>query len=91
MTEAELRAAAVKNFDGFTVSFNGEGGRNVRLCDVFFYNPEARQNAITEVGSDTDADAPAEYFDLQGRRVANPEPGRIYIERRGIKASKVIF
>ena len=91
MTEAELRAAAVKNFDGFTVSFNGEGGRNVRLCDVFFYNPEARQNSITEVGSDTDADAPAEYFDLQGRRVANPEPGRIYIERRGTKASKVIF
>ena len=65
------------------------GGRYLRLFDVFFYNPEARQNAITEVGSDTDT--PAEYFDLQGRRVANPEPGRIYIERRGTKASKELI
>lgn len=33
--------------------------------------------------------APAEYFDLQGRRVANPDRG-IFIERRGADVRKVI-
>ncbi|MDE6542145.1 MAG: C10 family peptidase [Muribaculaceae bacterium] len=35
-----------------------------------------------------DTEAPAEYFNLQGVRVANPEAGRIYIVRRGDKATK---
>ena len=36
------------------------------------------------------ADAPAEYYNLQGIRVANPAHG-IYIERRGSKATKVLI
>ncbi|MDE6633127.1 MAG: hypothetical protein K2K23_09035, partial [Muribaculaceae bacterium] len=35
-------------------------------------------------------DKNAEYFDLQGRRVANPEKG-IYIKKTGNKAEKVLF
>lgn len=38
-----------------------------------------------------DSDAPAEYFTLQGQRVAEPLAGQIYIVRRGAKASKVRF
>ena len=37
-----------------------------------------------------DANAPAEYFDLQGRRVANPENG-IYIVRQGSKVTKQVI
>jgi len=38
----------------------------------------------------TDSEAPAEYFDLSGRRVATPCPG-IYIRRQGASAAKVII
>lgn len=35
-------------------------------------------------------EAPAEYFNLQGIRVANPEAGQLYILRQGNNVSKVI-
>lgn len=35
-------------------------------------------------------DAAAEYFNLQGIRVANPEAGAIYIVRRGNSVSKIV-
>lgn len=44
------------------------------------YNKE--DSAIDSVEAEV-TDAPAVYFDLQGRKVANPESGRIYIESRG--------
>lgn len=37
------------------------------------------------------ANAPAEYFNLQGRRIAQPAAGQIYIKRQGTKATKIIF
>lgn len=37
------------------------------------------------------AEAAPEYFNLQGMRVAEPQPGTIYIVRRGVKATKVLF
>lgn len=39
---------------------------------------------------DADNNAPVEYFNLQGIRVANPENG-IYVRRQGNKVSKVAF
>jgi hypothetical protein len=36
-----------------------------------------------------DENAPVEYFNLQGVRVANPENG-LYIRRQGNKATKVL-
>ena len=39
-------------------------------------------------GLTVDADSPAVYYDLQGRRVANPANG-LYIERRGDKVRKI--
>lgn len=40
------------------------------------------------IGAEAGADAPAEYYDLQGRRVANPVSG-LYIRRTGSKVEKV--
>lgn len=39
---------------------------------------------------ETEADAPAEYFDLQGRRVMNPANG-LYIVKRGEKVTKEVI
>lgn len=38
-----------------------------------------------------DANAPVEYFNLQGQRVANPAAGQVYIRRQGATAAKVRF
>ena len=46
-------------------------------------------SSIVNISTDS-ADAPIEYFDLQGRRVINPANG-IYIRRQGTSTSKVIF
>lgn len=45
---------------------------------------------VDGVEADTDADAPVEYFNLQGQPVANPANG-IYIRRQGSKVEKVIM
>ena len=45
-------------------------------------------SAIEEVG--VDAEAPVEYFNLQGVKVVNPENG-IFIKRQGGKAVKVVL
>ena len=37
-----------------------------------------------------DSDAPAVFYDMQGIRTDNPEPGRLYIRVRGNKAEKVL-
>ena len=39
---------------------------------------------------DADENAPVEYFNLQGVKVANPENG-IFIKRQGKKVEKVIM
>ncbi len=38
-----------------------------------------------------DADAPVEYFNLQGQRILNPQPGTIVIRRQGSKVSKIFY
>lgn len=45
-------------------------------------------SAISEISADENA--PVEYFNLQGIRVANPENG-LYIRRQGNKVSKVVL
>lgn len=45
------------------------------------------ENAISDI--EADVNAPVEYFNLQGVRVANPENG-LYIMRQGNKVTKVI-
>lgn len=51
----------------------------------------ADSGSVEGIAADSFAsDAPAEYFDLQGRRVASPAGG-IFIERRGSTARKVLL
>lgn len=46
------------------------------------------QTAIGSIEAE-DADAPVEYYNLQGIRVSGDEPG-LYIMRQGNKVSKII-
>lgn len=43
-------------------------------------------NDVTVDGSD----APVEYFDLQGIRVSNPQPGQMVIRRQGTNVEKIL-
>ena len=54
----------------------------------FLIDGEGTLTGIEGIGAEAGADAPAEYFDLQGRRVANPVSG-LYIRRTGSKVEKV--
>lgn len=49
-----------------------------------------RSAAVEEILADDASDSPAEYFDLSGRRVAEPADGGFYIIRRGTRAAKII-
>ena len=42
-------------------------------------------------GIESDSQAPAVYYNLQGLRIENPEPGSIVIERRGNQTRKIRF
>lgn len=53
------------------------------------FTDDTRTTAIETIGADTVA--PAEYFDLLGRRVATPQPGQLVIRRQGNTATKVVF
>lgn len=54
----------------------------------FLIDGDGTLTGIEGIGAEAGADAPAEYFDLQGRRVANPVSG-LYIRRTGSKVEKV--
>lgn len=47
-------------------------------------------SGVENVGADGGDDTPAEYFNLQGIRIASPRSGEICIERRGNTARKMI-
>lgn len=47
---------------------------------------------VEDITIDADnSNAPVEYFNLQGQRVANPAAGQVYIRRQGTTAGKVRF
>ncbi|MCH5218445.1 MAG: CotH kinase family protein [Muribaculaceae bacterium] len=52
--------------------------------------PSYVATGITDV-EEIDIDTPAEYFNLQGLKVARPVPGEIYILRKGSKSAKIVF
>lgn len=54
----------------------------------FLIDGDGTLTGIEGIGAEAGADAPAEYYDLQGRRVANPVSG-LYIRRTGSKVEKV--
>ncbi len=48
------------------------------------------EGSVEGIISDNDADAPVEYFNLQGVRVANPEAGQLVIKRQGSTVTKIV-
>lgn len=60
-----------------------------QYVDRFFVTYNDPNAGVSNVA--IDSNAPVEYYNLQGFRVANPEQGRIYIKRQGSVASKVIL
>lgn len=66
--------------------------------DVRFYSPGMdldEDPTIPESGVENvltdDAQAPVEYFNLQGIRIATPAQGQVVIRRQGATTSKVLF
>lgn len=81
--ENVIRFDADQLLSGLTLSnevFYAGGGFTITL-------PDGSGITVTEGDNEADGDAPAEYFNLQGMRVANPSGG-IFIERRGTKVTK---
>lgn len=63
---------------------------NPELCKI---EGAGIQSGVENVAADAELDvnAPVEYFNLQGIRVATPEAGQLLIKRQGNKASKVVI
>ena len=49
------------------------------------------QNSVMDIADDTLAEGPVEYYNLQGIRILNPQPGSIVIRRQGSHATKVRY
>lgn len=52
---------------------------------------DGQTTAVSDVSADTDADAAAEYYTLQGIRVDAPVPGTVCIVRRGTAVTKELI
>ncbi len=69
-------------------AFVSVNGQNRSLTDAVSFSMSDPVSSIESVDA-TDSIGPAEYFDLQGRRVDNPRPGSIYFMRHGALTVKV--
>lgn len=87
----------VPNWNAFFTQFGvGETNYFWPMSDtsiVFDFDLDALAEAGVEgIAADAvDANAPVEYFNLQGIRVANPEAGQLLIKRQGNQTSKVVI
>lgn len=91
---AELELTGESNT--ITVGYNKDINQNNYAMPVFdfrleYFDPEYEGYEIAGVANiATEENAPVEYFNLQGVRVANPENG-IYVIRQGNKVSKKVI
>lgn len=60
------------------------------LAAKYLLPADMKTSGIVDITVDDDENAPVEYYNLQGIRVANPSHG-IYIRRQGRTATKVAF
>lgn len=60
-------------------------------CDGQFKLVLPAGSGIEGVMTDGDADAPVEYFNLQGQRILNPAAGQLVIRRQGAEVSKIVI
>ncbi|MCM1109619.1 MAG: hypothetical protein NC336_00220 [Clostridium sp.] len=81
-----------------TVTYDPVNGYPVEIISYYGEdpNPSGRVvysdfvSGISAVSASDDANAPVEFYNLQGIRIANPENG-ICIRRQGAKATKVLI
>ncbi len=92
-TNPDYPTSLVQTVNGEEKTFNFKPNINrigLKGCWVKVLKVTDEGNAgIDEV--EADSDAPAEYFNLQGIRVANPAQGNIYIKRQGSKVTKIAY
>ncbi|MGN0218680.1 MAG: chitobiase/beta-hexosaminidase C-terminal domain-containing protein [Muribaculaceae bacterium] len=65
-----------------------ESSRNFNYDQIYVFS-DKKVGGVSNIALD-ESNAPVEYYNLQGVRVANPENG-LYIRRQGSKATKVIM
>lgn len=70
-------------------TFDAAAGKVTVPANCYIVIGTSAVNAVEGVAAD-DMDAPAEYFNLQGIRIANPAKGEIHIVRKGNKTYKAI-
>lgn len=86
--EIDLNAYAGKKVQiGFKYTCNGEKAGTWEVDNVLM---TGTRNSGVEAVEVADTEAPVEYYNLQGVRVANPEGG-IFIRRQGASVSKVVI
>lgn len=83
--------AAVCDYNGQIVPWVGDG-LLYNFAIVYTGDLLADMAGVEDITIDVDnSNAPVEYFNLQGQRVANPAAGQVYILRQGTAAAKVRF
>jgi hypothetical protein len=73
------------DIDTTYVTFTAGATTRINTIKVVIASPTTGVETIAV----DNADAPVEYYNLQGVRVANPTPG-LYITRQGTKVSKTL-
>ncbi len=82
ITISGLAAGNIYDVTGFVASYNGTAQFQPTVVAL-----DEIATGIEEVATEN---APVEYFNLQGIKVANPENG-IFIKKQGAKATKVVL
>ncbi len=96
MEEDEFGEEVFSGYCGLCFSAAPNPTDENRTCKVQITIPAASYEITFRQGSNNNAveivgvDGNAQYFDLAGRRVANPDKG-VYIKKAGNKAEKVLF
>lgn len=95
----DYNGASYPNWDGRYASYDWPGFNNgVKNIQEFYWgytvdiDTEAGINDIVSDGDASDSNAPAELYDLGGKRVdASSAAAGIYIRRQGAKAEKIVI
>lgn len=77
------------NFGTQNDPFGGNQWDNVNMSGWIRF-PEGYNAGVNEVTIDDNENAPVEFFNLQGQRVAAPEGGQIVVRRQGSSVSKIV-
>lgn len=75
----------IDNTHAIALLLDAETGVVVNAAKIQLSSPDGIDDAIAL------PEAPAEYYNIQGQKVANPRSGQLYIRVQGDKATKVVY